>query len=340
MQTDSLLRCASCLVVLFLLSSSCDAPPAPAVDLGAVDGAVGDLGPDLWAADLLGDAGGQTPQEACGAFAAATCRKIASCYSASLRSTYGDEVTCAARVVLGCVPRLQLSGTSDTPAQVLACAAALGATSCDDYYGNRQPAPCQPQAGALPLQAPCGDSNQCQSTFCEGAAGGCGRCARRAQQGEPCQEGGCAAGTLCHRYLSQGMPVTTCQAPAPLRGACVSAPCEFSWNCFGGTCIRPESLGGACDGLCDWRRGRECDASRGCIFIHWSTPGMECGRAVTGNSIVCQGNGWCDITRPNPKGVCKAGPADGASCSGALSCLSPARCVAGRCALPDLMSCR
>jgi hypothetical protein len=168
----------------------------------------------------------------------------------------------------------------------------------------------------LAAGAACGDDAQCATTFCARAPDAiCGVCAPVTQPGSPCVRGACSAGTVCPMGQT--------------------------------TCIRPVAgkVNDACTTIeqCDVGGGVGCNTTTGrCIRLTLATAGGRCGAdsLLATSYAACPGSGTCSAIIG---GTCAPPAADGAACSTAATgpgCLPPARCVGGRCTLPDPSSCR
>ena len=272
-------------------------------------------GADAPSGDDGGSTGGPTAQQACATLASAVCSKLATCSAFALSVTYGDEPTCIARASLGCVLTFGASGTSATPARTVACAQSLPALDCAALASGQLGAACEPAAGTVPVAGACGDDTQCASTFCPRAAtSACGTCALATKAGDPCVNGSCSAGTVCPQGQS------TCIVPVAGK---VGDPCTSQEQC-------------------DLSHAVGCDTASGkCITLTLATAGGKCGAdsiAVT-SYAVCPASGSCSAVI---NGTCSAAAADGQACSTATTgpqCMPPAKCIGGKCAVPDPSTC-
>jgi len=253
---------------------------------------------------------------ACASFAATLCAKIATCTPFVLGVLYGDAPTCERRVILSCVPSFGAAGTSAVPAKTTSCEQSIAPLACPTFLAGDWGAACKTDPGAVALGGPCGDDAQCVTTFCARAPdAACGICQPVTKAGDPCVRNSCSAGTVCPAGQS------TCIAPAPGR--------------VGDACTAQEQ--------CDLAHAVGCNTtSMRCLALTLASPQGSCGA----NSIlptsyaVCPAGGTCSAPLG---GNCSAAAADGANCSTAdtgTHCLSPARCVAGQCVVPDPATCR
>jgi len=253
---------------------------------------------------------------ACASLARALCAKAEDCAPFATTLVFGSRATCEARLQLDCLARFT-PGSSATPADTTSCAEALFTQSCATFARGDLGAACAPRPGSSPSGATCLDDRQCATTFCARAPdAACGVCAAPTTAGSPCVRGSCSAGTVCPKG-----------APAP-----------------SATCIVPEPgpIGAICtvSEQCDVGHGVGCNPLSGrCIRLALASSG-SCGldlAAATYNA--CGASGSCS---PILAGKCVAAAPDGAPCSAAEAgppCLPPARCVNGRCGLPDPSVC-
>ncbi|MGH7281969.1 MAG: hypothetical protein ACRELY_10625 [Polyangiaceae bacterium] len=261
-----------------------------------------------------GDSGGGNGDatQACSDAASAFCNQVQTCSAFGMQATYGDVATCKTRFALGCMQTLSFPGTSATPATTETCATALPGISCDDFIGQNLGSACGTKAGTLANGAACGDDAQCVSTFCARASDSqCG----------------------------------TCSDPSTVSGPCTNGSCSTGLTCESSKCVKPVAgqIGDACQSQaeCDLAHAVGCNTNNNqCLKLEISSDG-SCGADSISPSkfTICPANGTCDSLLG---GNCHAAAADGASCSTGTSgpsCLSPAKCVSGKCTLPDATAC-
>ena len=265
-----------------------------------------------------GGSGGPAPTDgaatACASLARALCAKADDCAPFANTLVFGGRATCEERLQLDCLGRFA-PGSSATPADTSACADSLSSQSCAAFARGDLGAACAPRPGTAPSGATCLDDRQCASAFCARAAdAACGVCAPPTTAGGPCVRGSCSAGTVCPK----GTTTATCLVPEP--------------GPLGATCTVSEQ--------CDVGHGLGCNPLTGrCIRLALASSGT-CGldlAAATYNA--CGASASCS---PVLAGKCVAAAEDGAPCSNAEAgppCLPPARCVSGRCSLPDPSVC-
>jgi hypothetical protein len=257
-------------------------------------------------------------QQACTAIADAYCAKLQTCSSFVLSVAYGDVATCKQRWILNCLPNFGATGTSATPARTSACAQSIDALSCTTFLSGDLGAACAVAPGTSAQGSPCGDDAQCSSTFCARAADAvCGTCQPATNAGDPCVLGSCSVSTN-----------TVCPAGKT-------------------TCIKPVAgkVGDSCVGheQCDVGHQVGCNPTNSkCIALTLSTLGGNCGAdSLFPTSVgVCPAGGTCSAALA---GKCSAAGMDGATCSTSdtgTHCMLPARCVSGRCTLPNPATCR
>jgi hypothetical protein len=263
------------------------------------------------------DAGGDS-QQACTAFADAYCAKLQTCSTFVMNVAYGDLATCKQRWVLNCVPNFGVTGTSATPTRTSACAQSMAALTCPTFLSGDLGTACATGAGTVAQGGPCGDDAQCASTFCARAPDAvCGTCQAATMAGDPCVQSSCSVSTN-----------TVCPAGKT-------------------TCIKPVAgkVGDSCIGheQCDVGHQVGCNPTNSrCIALTLATAGGACGAdSLFPTSVgVCPASGTCSAVL---SGRCSAVGTDGASCSTSdtgTHCMPPARCVSGRCTLPNPTMCR
>src|SRR6266545_6065648 len=248
--------------------------------------------------------------EACAALSKALCARTETCTPFVVGLFFGSRTVCEQRLALDCLPKFGAPGTSATPAKTSICADSLATHPCTAFAKGDFGAACAPEAGSLAAGVACGDDAQCASTFCARAPDAvCGVCAPTTQAGSPCVRGACSAGTVCP------MGKSSCVALEPGQ--------------LGATCTIQEQ--------CDVGNGVGCSTVSGrCIRLTLGSTTGTCGADVAGSMYTaCMASGTCSKLLG---GTCTMTAADGAACSTASSgpaCLPPARCVGGRCTLPD-----
>jgi hypothetical protein len=278
--------------------------------------------------------------QACADTAASICQKLNDCSAFFIQATYGDLTTCETRAKASCANSLAAAETGLTASSEEACAKAIGGGTCADLLSHNAPAACQPAAGKLATGAACGDSSQCQSTYCNlGTDGTCGACAAaRAATGGNCQrDDDCPSGALCNGG--------TCAAPVAAGGSCDGThPCQKTLFCRGGTCGTPDGAGAPCtQGSCDSLAGLYCPTTGTmvCTKIALANAGESCA-LVNGGYTACAGGGFCNRPALSTTGTCEAPAADGAACddTNGPTCLTPAACSASKvCTIPNPASC-
>jgi hypothetical protein len=251
---------------------------------------------------------------ACAALSQALCRKIEICTPFAVGLVFGSRSVCEQRLTLDCLPKFAAPGSAATPALTSSCADSLAAHPCAAFLRGDFGAACAPLSGRLQGGAACGDDAQCASTFCARARDAvCGVCATTTPAGSPCVRDSCSAGTVCP------MGKSTCVVPEPGQ---VGAACTVHEQC-------------------DIGNGIGCNPLTGrCIRLALGSDTGTCGLDLAGALYTaCPASGTCSAPLG---GKCTAGAADGAACSTGSAgpgCLPPARCVGGRCTLPDPSAC-
>jgi len=268
-------------------------------------------------AGASGGAGGDTGDSAsqsCAALAKAGCSRTASCSSFLMSTLYGDASTCEARLALSCAAVLDAPGTAATPALMLECAQSLGSLACPSLLTSDFGPQCLPWPGPLAIGSACGDDSQCATAFCaRGSTAICGVCAARTAAGSPCVRNACSVGTICPDSGS------TCIVPTAGK---VGASCKIQQDC-------------------DLLHGVGCNTSSGSCMSLTVATNNACGLAslLASSYAVCPASGTCSAS---VGGKCAPAAADGAACDvqKGPACLGPARCVSGKCTLPNPASCQ
>ena len=268
-------------------------------------------------AGASGGAGGNTGDSAsqsCAALAKAGCSRTASCSSFLMSTLYGDASTCEARLALSCAAVLDAPGTAATPALMLECAQSLGSLACPSLLTSDFGPQSLPWPGPLATGSACGDDSQCATAFCaRGSAAICGVCAARTAAGSPCVRNACSVGTICPDSGS------TCIVPTAGK---VGASCKVQQDC-------------------DLLHGVGCNTSSGSCMSLTVATNNACGLAslLASSYAVCPASGTCSAS---VSGKCAPAAADGAACDAQKgpACLGPARCVSGKCTLPNPTSCQ
>jgi len=261
-----------------------------------------------------------TPEAACAEYGSAYCTRLDGCIVASIGQRYGDVATCKERVAIGCTTRLALSGSGRKPADVRACAKAIGAGTCNSLRGDLIPNECLPSKGTLVVGATCFDDSQCASAYCDGVSALCGgHCKDARRVGEACD-----GATICGRAL-----VCTggeCVRPTALAvdDFCTGPDsCDAGLACQADRCQKPAALGEACDST--WAKAPACNLDAGlicisgtCVKLVLNPPGSPCDDTFSGPNQCSKS--YC------VSGSCRAFITDGGDCSGKLECLSPFKC--------------
>jgi hypothetical protein len=257
-------------------------------------------------------------QQACTNFADAFCSRLQTCSTFVMSVLYGDVAMCKQRWVLSCLPNFGITGTSASAAKTNSCAQTLPALACDKFLLGDFGTTCTPAAGTIAQGGACGDDAQCATTFCARAATSvCGTCQPATNPGATCVLGSCSVSTN-----------TVC-------------PTGTS------TCVKPKAgqIGDACVGQeeCDVGHQVGCNTatSKQCIALTLATGTCGANSILNPTSVaVCGAGGTCSLPIG---GMCAAFAADGQNCmtgdTGA-HCMQPAKCVGGKCVIPDPSTCK
>jgi hypothetical protein len=242
-------------------------------------------------------------QMACTSFVKTFCAKVESCSSFALGVVYGDVATCEARLMLSCIPNSSAPGTSAVPAKTSGCERSIAALACPSFLTGDLGAACAIDPGTVALGGACADDAQCVTKFCARAPdAACGICQPPTKAGDPCNRSSCSTGTVCPAGQS--------------------------------ICITP--VAGQVDASCSAQE--ECDLAHA---VGCNTTAKKCGAnsIVPTSYAVCPAAGTCSAAL---FGKCSPAAADGTACSTAdtgTHCVSPARCVAGKCLIVDPNMC-
>jgi hypothetical protein len=295
---------------------------------------------------------GVTTDQACSTYAGQYCTRLQACNPFSFSTTYKDMAQCQARTQLVCDLNAPLAGSSQSAANLTACATALSTAACPNFLSgyNFAPAACR-MAGTLAAGAACAEDHQCASSYCQlTARTSCGKCAAKVAAGAACVvDEDCAFGTTC---FGQGV-TRKCVTPAASGGACntTDTPCLQGLFCIAGKCSAGQAAGSACTlgtATCDSTKGLYCDAkTQKCIATQVAQVGQPCG-FLNNVKVQCAGGSGCFAVGQARQ--CVAAAADNATCglgstSSGPGCLAEARCTTGatctaHCQLPTPALCQ
>lgn len=220
-----------------------------------------------------------TPSD-CDAFAAKFCPKATAC-NHLVSKLLGTE--CVDRIAGICKAHLGSPGTGFTQTALTACATAYTTMTCDEAFGDVQPAACNFK-GTLTTNTACAFDDQCASGSCAGNDNdSCGTCqpkvttsnAPKAKLGETCDNSGQSA-PQCNTALGLWCDASKKCADIPLASlgqACgfvgqdlvlcnAGLACKYG-SAGSGTCIATKPLGTACtkpNGFDDCTFGTSCIA--------------------------------------------------------------------------------
>jgi hypothetical protein len=282
-----------------------------------------------------GGAGGSGPTvaEACAGLSSAVCGQIETCSPFLLGVTYGDRVTCEARVGARCDDPTELMASNLTAADIAACAGAYEARTCADLF-SAAPAECR-VPGDKDDGATCATAAECKGNLCEtGSEGACGVCATPLAEGAACAPATdtCAPGLYCNAALG------ICDKPAQSGEACDPENlCAAGLSCNSGECGPTLGIGADCANgeVCDFAAGLICFAlDSTCRKVGIAKLGEFCGfDNDTGEVFTCEADSRCDSVTEK----CVARPKEGEACtidpdSGEGDCAAGFVCIGGTCA--------
>jgi hypothetical protein len=253
---------------------------------------------------------GDTPAEACIAYAWAVCSRRAACQTGNeaILNCTGSTLSC---------PDLALSpGATRTAAVLKECAATYATLPCDQVDAEKLPSCVTP--GTRVRGEECAFASQCSSLSCSFAISGgpCGSCGVGAAKGESCAEVDveCEVGTTCNTANH------ICESSVDLlpgaNQACVpEGLCQLGYYCQGdgaggGICRAFANANESC-AAAPCASGNYCSPDSLCKS--YPLPGQPCGLDSAG-SLTCDGRGFCEAAPGSTSGTCKAAPKAGEPC--------------------------
>jgi hypothetical protein len=268
------------------------------------------------------------------AYGIATCARMARCSPDVLKQVYTDIDKCNEIEGANSANDLSSAGPSIDGSQISACVDHLGSGAC----GTSTPE-CDFR-GALPVDAPCGTSEQCASGYCKHGTdpathdrNACGKCAATVGPGGDCTHAVC--------YSDNETCVNNKCTPLPNRGeACDpnSRPCSSSTlTCVNKTCVDRLPPGSACKtgtGSISCQSGYSCIGSK-CIqpTVTYANTGEACNVDTTSPTRIKCLAGACI------KNTCVAYADVGQPC-GTVGCMGSLVCRNGQCAVDDPAACK
>lgn len=251
---------------------------------------------------------GDTPGEACIAYALAVCSRREECLGRAGANCVG--------ATLGC-PDLTFSpGATRTVEGLKACAQTYATLPCDQANTDVLP-PCV-TPGTKARGEECRYSSQCAGLSCSGGSE-CGTCGVLAHAGESCAEADveCASGTSCDTVTGKCLASTpVVQTPPGANEACTpGTSCVQDYYCQadgsgGGKCVPHAKATESCATL-PCIRGTYCATNQTCTVV----PGVNqpCGLDRFG-SLYCSTDSVCRAAADNMSGTCIAPPMMGEPC--------------------------
>lgn len=277
-----------------------------------------------------------------------------------------------------CVYSSGLAGSGATPDALAGCATRVEGLSCGEDFEDAcelegtlaagspcvETAQCKAGRCVVPEQAAtttgCGTcvAELAEGANCSGTDVGCGRgldcrdgtCVKeatgRAKVGQTCLDTvarpvvsvSCEAGAYCdvpEDGSFQGIQAT-CKKAVAGGGACRSSRvCEPTLGCVSGTCQAPAGAGSACTDERSCGRDVACADDKTCVAILTADPGKPCDdtrRCTSGSCVRSSAEAEGGVCTPYVE-------VDGACSPSGPRCRTPARCLAGRCKLPDAAAC-
>jgi hypothetical protein len=168
------------------------------------------------------------------------------------------------REALPCIAQAALPGSGLTAAAIRECARAENELATRSLALWGATADRCPLRGRLESGAACSHDAQCASGHCLVARGAvCGACGAPlpSTPGDPCSVDRCAPGLECNGRV--------CVRPRSLGGACdAAAGCSGEGSCVGGKCVPRARKGERCNDLADLEAAAQAPACE---------PGLDCG---------------------------------------------------------------
>lgn len=250
---------------------------------------------------------GNTPGEACIAYAWAVCSRRGECFE-------GGFYNCTV-ATLAC-PDVTFSPGSTRSVEVLKeCAATYQTLPCDQVRVEKLPSCVTP--GTRPPGEQCLFVSQCSGLSCNDSET-CGRCGVRAVKGESCADPNvqCEVGTTCNTEtdLCEAPTIKPGETPGANQACTELTGCVSGYLCKldglgGGTCSPEPKVNEACpDNVCS--TGNYCAADATCKPL--PTTGQPCGLGSLGD-FHCTGS-TCEVAGGLVDGTCKAYPKLGEPC--------------------------
>lgn len=252
---------------------------------------------------------GNTPAEACIAYAWAVCSRREECrgYDAGFYNCTTATLSC---------PDVTFSPGATRTAEVLQeCAKTYATLACDLVRVEKLPSCVTP--GTRARGEECSFASQCSSLSCAGSDT-CGTCGVRATKGESCAQADveCEVGTTCNTDTDLCETPTVIQNPTP--GA--NEACVPDVGCVAGYYCKLDGLGG---GTCTPEaKANESCAQTPCAYGSYCAPdsvckpypsaGQPCGMDKSGE-FVCT-NSTCEVAAGVMSGTCKPFPKLGEPC--------------------------
>jgi hypothetical protein len=298
--------------------------------------------------------GGPTPDEACSQLSALYCQRISDCSPLLTKITYPDVASCKASFRDQCIKGLAAPNTGANPQKQVDCTAAAAGISCTDLFADQAPDVCRPVAGSLADGSACGDDSQCASKYCStGDEAACGKCGAAPAAGASCATQKCGPGLKCAEDKTAG--TKTCVVPGNVGDACsTKQPCRIELSCTDGKCgVAAAKEGDTCNfngtgnPQCNLVAGLICNpGTNKCVQAQVAAAGAACGYDAAANTLTaCANQGVCKKAKStDPTGTCIAGANPGDACNDddtiGPKCLTPGKCVSGKCVTPDPTACK
>jgi hypothetical protein len=307
--------------VAAVLLGACSAEP-----MTPDSGNIPDSGPPLTWAD------------ACANLVGPQCATYQQCQPERFASQYVSQPSCVQIRTAQCLEARQAPGNTATPDMLAACAAQIGALTCDAYPAfNDYPLRAEYDAcrftGTLAEGSPCIDDGQCASGACGHVRNdACGSCLSP-DATKPCfLNADCPGKQVCRYNL--------CADLGELDAGCNSTNiCRSSLTCRNGHCETRALEGASCDTtLQDCAANLYC-TSQGCVRAQLKVMGDRCGIESDGSWFLCGAGLRCIFSATLGHNECVSTQDAGVPCAFGSECAPGLSCLEQTCALATAAAC-
>lgn len=282
-------------------------------------------------AGATGSPVGDTPVEACIAYARAACERHVTCQGLPTRS--------CEHTIDDCPDKYFSPGSTRTVAGLKACAIVRANQPCEELLVEKTPDCATP--GTRQTGEACLYDSQCASLTCSSNGSDCGSCLALAKAGESCAAAGpaCEAGFDCD---GEKCVVTSLRAPSEPGEPCEARTVCRDGFCSAGKCQALGDVGARCVNPSECKPGLFCD-QKAFDCQPAGKAGQPCVEEAGTSRLLCEG-GACYVETLPSTGTCGPYPKLGESCIQrigtesvlALDCAPEAHCGEGAVCRQDL----